>query len=361
MYRQSGWVGVCFRNGAQLKKPLPMLEKPDISDDAITKCLRDTFGLSIAQIIFLPIGWLNNALYRATTNSGASYFLKLRRGTFNEAAVAIPAFLRAKGIRQVVAPIATTNHTLWVHAHGFSWALYPFFDGKTGFEVALSKPHWIILGAAMKAIHTTILPAPLFERMPQEAYSPRWRNTVREFHKQLEHRPLGDPIAERLAAFWMTKRDDIESIVDRADQLAQALQSRAVQLAVCHSDLHGRNVLVGADDKVAIVDWDDPILAAKERDLMFIGGGIGGIWNNQEEAAWFYEGYGQTEIDLAALSYYRYERIVVDIAEDAERIFSMQGSVEERQKGLGLVNQFLPNNVVDIAHRTYQQFVEASA
>jgi hypothetical protein len=28
---------------------------------------------------------------------------------------------------------------------------------------------------------------------------------------------------------------------------------------------------------------------------------------------------------------------------------------------LGLMNQFLPNNVVEIAHRTYQQLAEASA
>ena len=40
---------------------------------------------------------------------------------------------------------------------------------------------------------------------------------------------------------------------------------------------------------------------------------------------------------------------------EIKRIFGMRGSVAERQKGLGLVNQFLPNNVVDIAHRTYQQ------
>jgi len=87
---------------------------------------------------------------------------------------------------------------------------------------------------------------------------------------------------------------------------------------------------------------------------MFIGGGVGGIWNNDQETSWFYQGYGQTEIDLAALSYYRYARIVVDIAERSEQIFGVHGSVEERQKGLGLMNQFLPDNVVDIAHRMYQ-------
>ncbi len=32
-------------------------------------------------------------------------------------------------------------------------------------------------------------------------------------------------------------------------------------------------MLIDANDALYIVDWDNPILAPKERDLMFIGGG----------------------------------------------------------------------------------------
>lgn len=332
-----------------------MLTKPPISDDTIIACLRENFGLHISHVTFLPLGWMNNVVYRVTDTRGTAYFLKLRRGNFNEIAVTIPAFLRARGIQQIMAPIVTITHTLWVHAHDFDWILYPFFEGKTGFEVALSKTHWIALGKSMKAVHTTPLPSPLVEYVPQEDYSPHWRNIVKVFHKQVEQNRYDDPITARFAAFWLTKRDEIQRIVERAEQLALALEKRVVKLVVCHSDLHGRNVLVGANDDLVIVDWDAPILAPKERDLMFIGGGVGGIWNKDQEAGWFYQGYGHTEVDLVALSYYRYERVVADIAECSELIFGMQGNVEERQKALGMMNQFLPNNVVDIAHRTYQR------
>jgi spectinomycin phosphotransferase len=213
----------------------------------------------------------------------------------------------------------------------------------------------------MQAIHTMRLPAALRERVPQEAYAPRWRDLVKAFHKQVVQDRDADPIVARLVAFWLTKRGEIERIVERAEQLAHALQNRAGELTVCHTDLHAGNVLVGADDQLAIVDWDEPILAPKERDLMFIGGGVGGIWNTDQEAHWFYQGYGQSEIDLLALCYYRYERIVVDIAEYAAQIFGRQGSIEERQKGLGLMKQFLPNNVVDMAHRTYQLLAERAS
>src|SRR5262245_45068114 len=107
-----------------------MLEQPDIPDSAIVACLRDSFGLRIAQATFLPLGWVHNALYRVISASGTPYLLKLRRGDFDEAAVAVPAFLQACGIRQVVAPLATTSNSLWVRAHGVVWTLYPFVDGK---------------------------------------------------------------------------------------------------------------------------------------------------------------------------------------------------------------------------------------
>jgi spectinomycin phosphotransferase len=88
---------------------------------------------------------------------------------------------------------------------------------------------------------------------------------------------------------------------------------------------------------------------------MFIGGGIGGIWNDDNESAWFYQGYGPAEMNIAALSYYRYERIVNDIAQCADLIFGMHGSAEERRKALGIANQFSPGNVVEIAERTFRR------
>ena len=57
-----------------------MLEKPEISDGTIITCLHDTFGLRIAYVTFLPLGWVNNAVYRVTSESGIPYFLKCDAG-----------------------------------------------------------------------------------------------------------------------------------------------------------------------------------------------------------------------------------------------------------------------------------------
>ena len=67
---------------------------------------------------------------------------------------------------------------------------------------------------------------------------------------------------------------------------------------MCHADLHAGNILIDANGAFYLVDWDTLILAPKERDLMYAGGGqFGEARTPQQEEALFYQGYGQTQID----------------------------------------------------------------
>ena len=102
------------------------------------------------------------------------------------------------------------------------------------------------------------------------------------------------------------------------------------------------------------MDWDDVVFAHKERDLMFVGGGVSGALNDPLETKWFFTGYGSRDVHLTAIAFYRYERIVADIAEYGQRIFDPKGPTEDRQHSLQkLASGFEPDNVVDMAHRSY--------
>jgi spectinomycin phosphotransferase len=332
-----------------------VLSKPDISDQTIIRCAKDCFGVRISEPRFLPSGDVNSAVYRITADKSARYFLKLRRADFDEIAVTVPAYLRSRGILGVMAPIATNSNELWIRAHGFDWMLYPFFEGKNGFEAPLSRAQWIALAETMRKVHSAILRADLARRVPRESYAASNRAIAKALDNEIERLVFADdPPTARLASFWTANRTEIRTVMERAEQLAQQMQDRSMESVLCHSDLHAGNVLLSADDKLAIVDWDNPILAPKERDLMFIGGGTGGIWNDPCEKEWFYAGYGPTEIDLVAISYYRYERIVADFAAYGEHIIGMKGTVEDRESGVRkFMSAFLPNNPIERAHVTY--------
>jgi spectinomycin phosphotransferase len=334
-----------------------MLTPPDISADAITSQVRDAWGMVIARVDFLPIGAdVDAAVYRLDSADGRAHFLKLRRARFDEIAVAAPAFLHEHGAPAVMAPLPTANGALWTSGHGFNWILYPFFDGPNGFGRPLSDAQWFALGKSLRAVHSAVLPVALAARIPRDGYSPRWRDMVTAFSEQVERERFTDPIAEQLAMGWRAKRQEIATVVDRAGDLGRTLLQRALPFVLCHTDLHAGNVLLGADDDLAIVDWDDPTYAPAERDLMFFGAGVGGVWDTAREEALFYRGYGPVEIDLTALAYYRYERIVADFASYGEQVFGTRGSIEDRKDAVRRVmGQFEPGRVIEIAHRTYER------
>jgi spectinomycin phosphotransferase len=333
-----------------------VLEKPNVPDADLLACLRDQYALHPTQIAFLPIGNdMHTAVYRVSTDEAISYFLKLRSGPFAAPTVALPRLLHDQGITAIIPPLPTHAGHLWTRLDAFAVILFPFVAGRNGFDVPLSEGQWVALGVALKRLHTAVVPPPLAAHLPHEMYGPQWRDQVRGWQACIAHTAFADPVAAQLAAFLRAKRDDISQIVARAEALGNVLRARPPAPVLCHADILAANVLLGADGALHIVDWDTLMFAPKERDLMFIGGGIGGIWNEAGEEALFYQGYGQTEINVQALAYYRYERIVEDIAEYCERLLLTDEGGADRAVGLGkFCGQFLPNHVVAIANRTDQ-------
>ena len=331
-----------------------MLEKPDLEDDRIIACLNDEYGVRADQISFLPIGAdRNTAVYRIVAGPDLAYFLRLRGGAFEEASVALPKALKDEGVEHIISPVTTATGQLWSALDAYRVTLCPFVEGRNGYEVRLSDSHWRQFGAAVKRIHAVTLPPPLLDRIPEETYTPRWREMVKGFLARVEVDRFVEPVAAELAQFLNAKRGEIGDLVARAERLALALQARPREFVLCHSDLHAGNLLIDANDDLYIVDWDDPVMAPKERDLMFAGGGQGFIGRTaQEEEDLFYEGYGRTEIDHAALAYYRYERIVQDIALFSEQILATDEGEDRVQSLKYLKSNFLPNGTIEIAFRS---------
>jgi spectinomycin phosphotransferase len=332
-----------------------MLENPDLQDDVLISGLYDAYGLRVSQLAFLPLGAdVNTAVYRASGGDGRPYFLKLRRGSFDELSVAVPAFLAGQGLRQIIPPLRTITGQLSFRLEPYALTLYPFVEGVDGFAVELSEQQWVELGATLKRLHTVRLPPAIRRGLKRETYAPRYRQHVVAFQARLRGSRFDDSIAAELAAFLAAKAAEVRQLVDAAERLARALSARPQVVVLCHADSHNGNILVSPDGALHLVDWDTALLAPKERDLMFVGSGIGRAGNADQEAAWFYQGYGLAEIDPLALAYYRCERIVQDIDAFCEEILATTASSQDRLQGLRfLTSQFEPHGVVEIALQSY--------
>ena len=181
---------------------------------------------------------------------------------------------------------------------------------------------------------------------------------AKELHAQVKTRVYDDPFQKELADFWLENYETISTILERTEALAKRMQETELEFVLCHADIHTANVLLSVDDKIYIVDWDETLLAPKERDLLFV---MRSIFNDTSDGRWerlFFEGYGETEVDPLALAYYRYDWCVEDIGEFAKDVFGRKNIGEEtKANSIGWFKTlFAQGNSVETALNTEFEF-----
>lgn len=295
-----------------------MREPPAIAEEHLRACLQTQYGLAPATVEFLPLGWDTNAgVYRATTEQGAVYAIKVTTRPLYEPAYLVPRYLHTQGIADVVAPLPTTdNCALWTQLDGWRLVVYPFIAGDTGWAT-ITDAHWRVTGAVFRRIHQ-VAPPPV-EALQRETFDPtgyaRW---IRAFDAQPS--PVADAEGDAtsaLRAAWRAQQSRINEVVAALETQGAALQGRSLPYVICHADLHASNLIRDQAGAVYVIDWDEVMLAPKERDFLFVGdpstdGGLA------DDASPFFQGYGLTDIDWTALTYFRYERVAQDIIAYAE-------------------------------------------
>ena len=331
-----------------------MREPPALAEDTIVGAVEAGFGIRVTGLVFLPVG--NDAAswaYRVEVTGGPSLFLKVRAGAGAMPGAAVPDHLQRLGVPLVLAPLRTGAGAPWLAVDRFALALYPLLDAATGAETGLSPAQWSQLGAAIRRAHSLPPTPELAELVGRETFRPSRRERFPDLEAEIATADSTDPVAAALASFWDARRDVIGSLVDRADRLGRQLDAEPFPRVLCHGDLHSWNVLVDAGQRLWIVDWDEAVLAPRERDLMFVVGGIGHGLVGPHDTDSFLQGYGETSVDPRLLAYYRTAWAVQDIAAYGEEVLLTPGLGEETRRAAleGFVDLFAPGNIVDLARQ----------
>ena len=328
-----------------------MLEKPNLEDEEIVAVLQNEYNLLIFSISFLPIGAdLNTAVYHASTQDGSRYFVKLRSGKFDPLTVRIPDSLISQGMTCIIPIIPTKSTQLWADLREYKLILYPYIEGHDGYHRKMTAAQWFEFGSALKQLHSTRLPPEILQAVRQEDFSSRWLHMVHEHLNRITTQPFDDPIAKELAAFLRSNYEITLTLVNRTAQFSRNVKKEVYPMVLCHGDIHGWNLLIDKDH-LFIVDWDTLLLAPKERDLMFIGAGIGDSgYSSSEETKLFDRGYGKVEVDPNAITYYRCNRILEDIAIYCDQILlSDEGGQDREQALINLMSNYLPGSTIEAA------------
>ncbi len=329
---------------------------PEISQILI-QCLKAYYLIEAAALYLLPLGAdVNASVYKVQGADQKAYFVKVRRGHPDDASFAILDLLQTAGVREIIYPIRTIHGDLTQELDDFTLIVYPFVEGQDGFVRPLTQQQWIRFGKILRQIHEIKVPQPIQSRIRRENFSPQWRDAVRSVIRRIETLDAQDELGRRFIDFLKVRKGAIEQLVNHAERLSHKLREESHELVLCHSDLHGGNVLLSEDGSFHIVDWDDPIMAPKERDLMFVGGGVGNVWNLPHEVELFYQGYGSVEVNRAILAYYRVERIVEDSAVYCqELLMNGESHFDREQMYRHFAEMFEPRGVVDLAFETVER------
>jgi spectinomycin phosphotransferase len=291
-----------------------MREQLNIPLERLQTSLQEQYDLNAVTLDFLPLGLDSKAgLYRMGSGQGAAYLLKVKAGSFYEPGCLVPRYLSDQGITSVVAPLPARNSALWVQLENWIAIVYPFIEGDSSFT-GMTDEQWKETGAIFKQIHQVTLPSSGFELLRRETFDPavsaRW---IQAFEDQYLYAQPGERASEQvLLSSWRAHQSTIHVGVSFLEKLSGILQRQTFPYVICHADLHPANLLRDRGGHVFVIDWDDVMLAPRERDFIFV---------REAQMDAFFQGYGQIEIDWVALTYYCWERVIQDVIECARDVF----------------------------------------
>src|SRR5256884_9066690 len=319
-----------------------MREQPGIPEEHLRACLQDQYDLYPVTLEFLPLGLDYHAgVCRMVSEQETAYLLKVTSRSLYEPGYLVPGYLRDQGITSVVAPLPTKSNTLWTQIGSWTVIVYPFLDGDTSF-MGMTNEQWKEVGTIFQRIHQVWLEPVGFESLRKETFDPteyaRWIRAFETQHLHSRHGRSGS--ARALRTDWRAHQSTIHTGVTSLEKLAEVLKARPFPYVICHADLHPANLIRDHAGHVFVIDWDEVMLAPKERDFIFV---------REPQAEAFFQGYGQVEIDWMALTYYHWERVVQDVIACAQDVcFTDDLGEETRADAAQLFHEILAEDQSNI-------------
>ncbi|MCY3865954.1 MAG: aminoglycoside phosphotransferase family protein [Chloroflexi bacterium] len=334
-----------------------MLERPKLADELIIGQLRASYDLNVRSLEFLPIG--NDARawsFRVKAASG-DYFLKLRLGPVNRASLLVPRYLQNGGLENVAAPMCQESGQLHAWMIGnedtadYALMLYPYIEGESDWNMSLTAAQWRDWGRIMRSIHDAAVSRELADEVPHEVFALKWLDKIELVEAILTNGNYEGAVAETVARIWRDNADVIDLCRRRYLELGARMAEQSAEFVICHADIHPANIIIDHTGALHIVDWDEALLAPKERDLMFfIDDG-----RSADTTDAFLAGYGDHAVNLQALAYYKYDWLIQELGDYGERVFLADDLTRD---DLALAQRefarlFAPDDVIDRAHRAY--------
>lgn len=274
----------------------------------LAETLTARYGLREPLLTPAPRGFVAETYY--ATADTARYFVKIvaRPADADRLRRSLPVLqaLHRHGVTHIPAPVPTLDGRLSIPYDNRLLALFSHVNGQQSFDFPLA-PYAHLLAQC----HAY----PCSAALPRETFVVSFKDELLQNLERAWSGRFDNPHQQALHTWSLARRSTVQRDLALLDATAEALQAAKLPYVLTHGDAPG-NVLVNGD-QIALVDWDDVLLAPRERD----------IWFHRYDAAFMalYRAHAPGyEPDPVVCRYYLYYRYMEDMLGYFDKILSPQ-------------------------------------
>jgi len=275
-----------------------MLTESNVDKSLLKKVIQENFGISVISLTLVP-KWETARACIVETSKHANFFLKI----YSDDSVPDSAFrfahdLYAKaGITNITHPVATNNGQMRTQIGDFHIALFDLISGTTAEQHELTVRQLERLGELLARIHQS--KTMIGEYSVRERFEIPFRDRlVAIFNDMSKISGNSTKYKTQLKFFLEPHRQKFMEELETLRVLQRKVRRKNLEFVNCHGEPSPGNILSSNDGEIYLLDWDDPIFAPKEKDLLFFKDNIGPVMKG-------YSVFSQdTVIDQDVLEFY---------------------------------------------------------
>src|SRR5437899_3851705 len=228
------------------------------------------------------------------------------------------------GIANVAHPVTAKSGQLRIRTGESYIALFRLIAGRTAEESRFNDSQLERLGELLAKIHQSkkVLGEYSVKENFEISFEDKFLAVFREMGK------LNDDSTEyqrKIRSFLEPHREKFMQELARLKELQREVRKMDLEFVNCHGEPSPGNIVSSDNSEVYLLDWDDPIFAPKEKDLLFFK-------DNFEPVMKGYSAFsGDTVIDQDVLEFYGHMWNLGEIAYYGSKLLFENHSDEQNQ------------------------------
>ncbi len=246
-----------------------MLAESNIDKSLLKDAIREKFGIRLVNLTLVP-KWEAARGYMIESSNHKSFFLKIYwDNKIPDSAFTFADDLFAKaGITNIAHPILTSHSQMRIQIRDFQIALFDWISGKTAQEHKLTDMQLERLGELLARIHQS---KPIIGEYPiRENFEIPFKDRLVAIFSDISEM-TGDSTKyqTKLKLFLEPHKQKFMRELETLNRLQLKVRRMNLEFVNCHGEPSPGNILSSDNGEIYLLDWDEPISAPKEKDLLF--------------------------------------------------------------------------------------------